>query len=282
MRVMVMVKATTDSEAGVMPSTELLAAMGKYNEELVNAGILLAGEGLHPSSQGKRVAFDGPSRTVIDGPFAETKELVAGFWLWQVKDMAEAIEWVKRCPNPMPGPSEIEVRQVFEAADFGEVTHARTRRTGRSDPRKSSEALICLLAAVPLVSDAARFELAGVAAAEERPLGRRRRLPAAVGHRQLSVDQHMRDARQVAVCDRVGERRSCRPGDGSADHDVGWPPTSRIPTSTPCARAVLPVATATAWPGVRLHIEAKYRTLRSMPRGMTPVPPGVSVPSVSR
>ena len=121
MRVMVMVKATTDSEAGVMPSTELLAAMGKYNEELVNAGILLSGEGLHPSSRGKRVAFDGPSRTVIDGPFAETKELIAGFWLWQVKDMAEAIEWVKRCPNPMLGPSEIEVRQVFEAADFGEA-----------------------------------------------------------------------------------------------------------------------------------------------------------------
>src|SRR3712207_2764472 len=110
-----------DAEAGVMPSTELLAAMGQYNEDLVKAGILLAGEGLKPSSQGKRVAFDGPSRTVIDGPFAETRELVAGFWLWQVKDMAEAVEWVKRCPNPMPGPSEIEIRPVFEAADFGEA-----------------------------------------------------------------------------------------------------------------------------------------------------------------
>ena len=119
MRVMVLVKATKDSEAGIMPSTELLEAMGKYNEELVNAGIMKAGEGLHPSSKGKRVAFDGPSRTVIDGPFAETKELVAGFWLWEVKDMDEAVEWVKRCPNPMPGPSEIEIRPIFEAEDFG-------------------------------------------------------------------------------------------------------------------------------------------------------------------
>ena len=121
MRVMVLVKATKDSEAGVMPSTELLEAMGKYNEELVKAGILLAGEGLQPSSKSKRVAFDGSTRTVIDGPFAETRELVAGFWLWEVKDMAEAVEWVKRCPNPMPGPSEIEVRPVFEAADFGDA-----------------------------------------------------------------------------------------------------------------------------------------------------------------
>ncbi len=119
MRVIVMVKATNDSEAGIMPSTELLEAMGKYNEELVNAGIMQAGEGLHPSVKGKRVAFDGPNRTVIDGPFAETKELVAGFWLWDVKDMDEAVEWVKRCPNPMPGPSEIEIRPVFEAEDFG-------------------------------------------------------------------------------------------------------------------------------------------------------------------
>jgi hypothetical protein len=119
MRVMVMVKATNDSEAGIMPSTELLTAMGAYNEELVNAGTMKAGEGLHPSSKGKRVAFDGPSRTVIDGPFAETKELVAGFWLWEVKDMDEAVEWVKRCPNPMPGPSEIEIRPIFEAEDFG-------------------------------------------------------------------------------------------------------------------------------------------------------------------
>jgi hypothetical protein len=121
MRVMVLVKATKDSEAGAMPSTELLGAMGRYNEELVNAGVLLAGEGLRPSSKGKRVAFDGPDRTVIDGPFAETRELVAGFWLWKVKDMAEAVEWVKRRPNPMPGPSEIEIRPVFEAADFGDA-----------------------------------------------------------------------------------------------------------------------------------------------------------------
>jgi hypothetical protein len=119
MRVMVMVKATNDSEAGIMPSTELFEAMGKYNEELVNAGIMKAGEGLHPSAKGKRVAFDGPNRTVTDGPFAETKELVAGFWIWEVKDMDEAVEWVKRCPNPMPGPSEIEIRPIFEAEDFG-------------------------------------------------------------------------------------------------------------------------------------------------------------------
>jgi hypothetical protein len=119
MRVIVMVKATADSEAGIMPSTELLAAMGAYNEELVNAGIMKAGEGLQPSAKGKRVAFDGANRTVIDGPFAETKELVAGYWLWEVKDMAEAVEWVKRCPNPMPGPSEIEIRPLFEAEDFG-------------------------------------------------------------------------------------------------------------------------------------------------------------------
>ena len=118
MRVMVLVKATKDSEAGCMPSTELLEAMGKYNEQLINAGIMLAGEGLKPSSQGKRVAFDGASRAVIDGPFAETRELVAGFWLWEVKDMAEAVAWVKRCPNPMPGPSEIEIRPLWEAADF--------------------------------------------------------------------------------------------------------------------------------------------------------------------
>lgn len=121
MRVMVLVKATKDSEAGTMPSTELLEAMGKFNEELINAGVLLIGEGLHPSSKGKRVAFDGAGRTVIDGPFQATSELVAGFWLWEVKDMAEAVEWVKRCPNPMLGPSEIEIRPVFEATDFGDV-----------------------------------------------------------------------------------------------------------------------------------------------------------------
>ncbi len=121
MRVMVLVKATNDSEAGTMPSTELLEAMGKYNEELANAGVLVAAEGLHPSRKGKRVAFDGPSRTVIDGPFAETRELVAGFWLWKVKDMAEAVEWVRRCPNPMLGPSKIEIRPLFEASDFGDA-----------------------------------------------------------------------------------------------------------------------------------------------------------------
>jgi len=114
-----MVKATKDSEAGVMPSTEMLADMGRFNEELVKAGVMLAGEGLHPSSKGVRVGFSGKSRTVIDGPFAETKELVAGFWLWQVSSMEEAIEWVRRCPNPMPGDSEIEIRRVFEAEDFG-------------------------------------------------------------------------------------------------------------------------------------------------------------------
>jgi len=119
MRFMVMVKATQDSEAGVMPSQELLAAMGKYNEELAKAGIMLAGDGLQPSSKGARVKFSGKNRTVVDGPFTETKELVAGFWIWKVKSRQEAIEWVKRCPNPMPGDSEIEIRQLFEAEDFG-------------------------------------------------------------------------------------------------------------------------------------------------------------------
>ncbi|MDM0074498.1 YciI family protein [Variovorax sp. J2P1-59] len=119
MRVMVMVKATRESEAGEMPDTELLAAMGKFNEELFRAGVLLAGEGLHPSARGKRVRFSGNDRTVIDGPFAETKELVAGFWLWQVKSVEEAVEWVRRCPNPMHGDSEIEIRPLFEIDDFG-------------------------------------------------------------------------------------------------------------------------------------------------------------------
>jgi hypothetical protein len=119
MRVMVMVKATKESEAGEMPGTELLAAMGRYNEELVKAGVMLAGEGLHPSAKGKRVRFSGAQRSVIDGPFAETKELVAGYWLWQVKSMDEAVEWVRRCPNPMASDSDIEIRQVFEAEDFG-------------------------------------------------------------------------------------------------------------------------------------------------------------------
>lgn len=119
MRVMVIVKATKESEAGKMPSTELLTAMGKFNEELIKAGIMLAGEGLHPSARGKRVRFSGPERRVVDGPFAETKELIAGFWLWQVKSMEEAVEWVKRCPNPMESDSDIEIRPVFEAEDFG-------------------------------------------------------------------------------------------------------------------------------------------------------------------
>ncbi|MFG1424548.1 YciI family protein [Roseixanthobacter glucoisosaccharinicivorans] len=121
MRVMVMVKATAESEAGLMPSSDLLEAMGKFNAELIAAGIMLSGDGLQPTSKGKRVAFDDASRTVIDGPFAETKEIVSGFWMWQVKDMAEAVAWVKRCPNPMPGPSEIEIRPVYEFADFGEA-----------------------------------------------------------------------------------------------------------------------------------------------------------------
>ena len=119
MRCMVIVKTTKDSEAGVMPKEKLLAEMGKFNEELVKAGVMLAGDGLRPSSKGKRVRFSGEKRTVIDGPFAETKELIAGYWLWQVRSMDEAVEWVKRCPNPFDGESEIEIRQVFEADDFG-------------------------------------------------------------------------------------------------------------------------------------------------------------------
>jgi len=121
MRVMVFVKATADSEAGLMPEPELFEEMFKFNEALVNAGIMKGGEGLKPSSCGKRVAFDGAGRTVIDGPFIETKELVAGYWLWEVKDMEEAVAWVKRCPNPMPGPSEIEIRPIYEASDFGDA-----------------------------------------------------------------------------------------------------------------------------------------------------------------
>ncbi len=121
MRVMVIVKATKDSEAGVMPSTKLLEDMGKFNEQLVKAGIMLAGDGLKPSSNGKRVKFSGDKRSVVDGPFAETKELIAGFWIWQVRSMEEAVEWVRRCPNPMEGESEIEIRPVFEAEDFGEA-----------------------------------------------------------------------------------------------------------------------------------------------------------------
>ena len=119
MRFMVLVKATPDSEAGIMPGENLLAEMGKFNEELVKAGVMQAGEGLHPSSRGARVRFSGRNRTVVGGPFAETKELVAGFWIWQCASLQEAIEWVKRCPNPMPGDSEIEIRPIFEPEDFG-------------------------------------------------------------------------------------------------------------------------------------------------------------------
>jgi hypothetical protein len=120
MRFMAIIKATEDSEAGVMPSEELLTEMGKFNEELVKAGVMLAGDGLHPSSKGARIQFSGDKRTVIDGPFAEAKELIAGYWIWQVKSKEEAIEWAKRCPNPMPGEGELELRQVFEAEDFGD------------------------------------------------------------------------------------------------------------------------------------------------------------------
>src|SRR3984957_9803949 len=134
MRVMVLVKATEDSEKGTLPTAEMWEAMHRFNEELVNAGVRLVADGLKPSSQGKRIAFDGPGRTVIDGPFAQTRELVAGFWLWEVKDMDEAVAWVKRCPNPMPGPSEIEIRPLYEMADFqefltpeAEEIHDRTR-----------------------------------------------------------------------------------------------------------------------------------------------------------
>ena len=143
MRVMVLVKATPDSEAGVMPREEQFAAMGRFNEELVKAGVILAGEGLHPSSQGARVFFSGASRTVVDGPFAETKELVAGFWLWQVKSMEEAIEWVKRCPNPMNDDSVIEVRRVYEAEDFGDALtpelRAQEARLRAEAGRRSTE-----------------------------------------------------------------------------------------------------------------------------------------------
>lgn len=124
MRVMVLVKATDDSEKGFLPTPEAMEAMGRFNDELRNAGIMLVADGLKPSSQGKRIAFDGPGRTVIDGPFAELRELVAGFWLWEVKDMDEAVAWVKRCPNPMPGPSEIEIRPLYEMADLQRESNA--------------------------------------------------------------------------------------------------------------------------------------------------------------
>ena len=135
MRFMILVKATRDSEAGVMPSEQLLAEMGKFNEELVKAGVMQAGEGLHPSSKGARVRFSGKNRSVVDGPFAETKELVAGFWIWQCASMQEAIDWVKRCPNPMPGESEIEIRQVFEAERLRRGVHAGVARAGRAAAR---------------------------------------------------------------------------------------------------------------------------------------------------
>ena len=156
MRFMVMVKASAESEAGVMPSEQLLAEMGKFNEELVKAGVMLAGEGLQPSSKGARVRFSGSKRTVIDGPFAQTKELVAGFWLLQVKSKEEAIEWIKRCPNPMPGESEIEIRQVFEAEDFGAGFTPGITRTGRTPARRHRHEAI---ATAPLPFPAAEMAL---------------------------------------------------------------------------------------------------------------------------
>jgi AraC family transcriptional regulator len=141
MKVMVLVKASKASEAGEMPSEQLVAEMGQYNEELVKAGILLAAEGLHPSSKGVRVRFSGEGRTVTDGPFAETKELVAGYWLWRVKSMAEAIEWVKRCPNPMPGESEIEIRPVFDAEDFAPSDPSGELRAAERRLRAEAEGL---------------------------------------------------------------------------------------------------------------------------------------------
>ena len=140
MRFMVIVKATADSEAGVMPSEELLAAMGRYNEELARAGVILAGEGLHPSAKGVRVKFSGDQRSVTDGPFIETRELIAGFWIFQVASLQACIEWVKRCPNPMPGESEIEIRQIFEAEDFGaEFTPELREQEARIRARIDSE-----------------------------------------------------------------------------------------------------------------------------------------------
>ncbi len=139
MRVIVFVKATADSEAGAQPSSELIEAMGKYNELLIAAGIMKGGDGLKPSAVGKRVAFDGAARTVIDGPFAETKELVAGYWLWEVKDMDEALAWVKRCPNPMPGPSEIEIRPVIEMEEFFETFAENMTPEGEAIHRANAE-----------------------------------------------------------------------------------------------------------------------------------------------
>jgi hypothetical protein len=145
MKVMVMVKATKNSEAGVMPSEKLFAEMGQYNEELVKAGIMLAGDGLHPSLKGKRIKFSGGKRTVIDGPFAETKELIAGYWVWQVRSMEEAVEWARRCPDPMPGEdAELEIRPIFEAEDFGEAftpeLRAQEERLRQEIERQQSKA----------------------------------------------------------------------------------------------------------------------------------------------
>jgi hypothetical protein len=139
MKFMVMVKATAESEAGKMPSTEMLTAMGRFNEELVKAGVLLAGEGLNPTSKGRRVRFSGASRAVVDGPFTETKELIAGFWIWQCKSMEEAVEWVRRCPNPMPIESEIEIRQIFAPEDFGDALTPELRES-EARLRAASEA----------------------------------------------------------------------------------------------------------------------------------------------
>ena len=144
MRFMVLIKADKDSEAGVMPNEQLLTAMGNFNDELIKAGVMVAGEGLHPSSKGARVKFSGEKRTVIDGPFTEAKELIAGFWIWQVNSKEEAIEWVKRCPNPMGGESEIEIRQVFEADDFGaeftpELREQEERQRAEMAAKQASE-----------------------------------------------------------------------------------------------------------------------------------------------
>lgn len=139
MRVIVLIKATADSEAGIMPSAELIEAMGQYNQELIEAGIMRGGDGIKPTSAGKRVAFNGEDRTVIDGPFPAVSELVAGYWLWEVKDMDEAVAWVKRCPNPMPGPSEIEIRPLYETADFVEAMTAEQAEQAEQEERLREE-----------------------------------------------------------------------------------------------------------------------------------------------
>jgi hypothetical protein len=140
MRFMILIRATRESEAGVMPSEQLIADMMRFNEELVKAGVMLAGDGLHPSAKGARVRFSGDQRTVTDGPFAETKELIAGFWIWQTKSLAEAVEWLKRCPNPMPGESEVEIRQIFEADDFGDAFTPELREQEERLRQQTAEA----------------------------------------------------------------------------------------------------------------------------------------------